>query len=118
MHISPTMNPHLSHRLSTYTETKDGIELEFTNGNKAVCDILIGADGINSVVRRVFLSKAKGIDPSSEEAEKVFQPVWSGTMAYRSLVDSEVIRRVNPDHPALSTRVVVSTQHLNVFFDF
>ena len=112
------MKPHLSHRLSTYTETKDGIELEFTNGNKATCDILVGADGINSVVRRVFLAKEKGIDPSSEEAAKISQPVWSGTMVYRSLVNSEVIRRVNPDHPALSTRVVVSIQHINILFDF
>ena len=111
------MKPHLSHRLLTYTETKDGIELKFTNGSKATCDILVGADGINSVVRKVFLSKEKGIDPSSEEAAKVSQPVWSGTMVYRSLINSEVIRRVNPDHPALSTRVVVSKWSLNVLFD-
>ena len=116
-HVSPNTKPHLSHRLSTYTETNDGVELEFTNGSKATCDILVGADGINSVVRKVFLSKEKGIDPSSEEAEKVSQPVWSGTMVYRSLINSEVIRLMNPNHPALSTRVVVSKRGLNVLFD-
>ena len=117
-HVSPNVKAHLSHRLLTYIETKDGIELEFTNGGKSTCDILVGADGINSVVRKVFLSNEKGIDPSSEEAAKYSQPLWSGTMVYRSLIDSGVIRRINPDHPALSTRIVVSKRSFDVSFDF
>src|SRR6185503_9683217 len=41
-----------SHKVVGFRETKDGVELHFENGAKARGDLLIGADGIKSVVRQ------------------------------------------------------------------
>jgi len=108
-HVSSSVQCHLNHRLVNYKPLKGarGIELEFKNGETASCDILIGADGINSVVRKVFLADKRGIDSSSEEALTNAAPLWSGTSVYRGLVDSEVIRREIPNHRALMTPMIV-----------
>ncbi|KAH9478749.1 Salicylate hydroxylase [Psilocybe cubensis] len=104
-HISPLIQFHLSHRLKRYQRNDKGIiELEFTNGEKAVCDLLIGADGINSAVRRTFISEGK--DWSEDEKTRNARPVFSGTYVYRNLIDSDLIRRDNPNHQALKLPVV------------
>lgn len=106
-HVSSFVQFHLNHRLVNYTESEQGIELQFKNGATASCDILVGADGINSVVRKVFLAGKRKLDTSSEEASTNAAPVWTGTWAYRGLVDSEVIRREMPNHPALTAPTIV-----------
>jgi len=106
-HVSSFVQCHLNHRLVSYTELEEEIELKFKNGETASCDILIGADGINSVVRKVFLAGKRGLDISSEEARMNAAPVWSRTSAYRGLVDSEVIKRKLPNHRALTTPMLV-----------
>ncbi|KAH9478727.1 Salicylate hydroxylase [Psilocybe cubensis] len=103
-HISPSVKFHLAHRLNTYRRTKNGIELEFKNGESVVCDLLVGADGINSAVRQTFISE--GQDWSEEERIRQAAPVWSGTYVYRDLIDSEVVRRVYPTHSALTKPMV------------
>lgn len=104
-HISPSIQFHLARRLKTYRRTKHGIELDFNNGETAVCDLLVGADGINSAVRQTFLSEGK--DWTEEEKVKQAAPVWSGTYVYRDLIDSEVVRREWPTHSALTKPMVV-----------
>ena len=106
-HVSSFVQCHLNHRLVSYRESKEGIELEFKNGETTSCDILVGADGINSMVRKVFLAGKCGLDSSSEEALMNAAPVWTGTAAYRGLVDSEVIKREFPNHRVLTTPVMV-----------
>ena len=106
-HVSSSIQCHLNHRLVNYKQSNEGIELEFKNGETASCDILVGADGINSVVRKVFLADKQGINSSSEEALTNAAPVWSGTSVYRGLVDSEVIKRELPNHRALTTPMMV-----------
>jgi len=45
--ISPSIDAHLSHCLKTYRHVGNNeIKLKLTNGNRAVCDFLVGADGI------------------------------------------------------------------------
>lgn len=106
-HISPSIQVHLSHRLITYRELEQGqVELEFKNGNKATCDLLIGADGINSVIRKTFLrNKNKW---SEEEASQKAQPLWTGSTVYRNTIDAELIRKDSPNHRALTESVMVS----------
>jgi salicylate hydroxylase len=106
-HVSSFVQCHLNHRLVNYTESEEGIELEFKNGKTASCDILVGADGINSVVRKVLLAGKRKLDSSSEEASMNAAPVWTGTWAYRGLVDSEIVKREIPNHPALTGPTIV-----------
>ncbi|KAL0579729.1 hypothetical protein V5O48_002293 [Marasmius crinis-equi] len=80
---------HLNHRLEYCKETDRGVELKFLNGNMAECDLLIGADGVKSVVRRCV----KGEGHAS--------PVYTGTVAFRGLVPREKLAKVHPGHRTL-----------------
>lgn len=48
----------LNRRVSGFTETGDGVELKFADGSLARGDLLIGADGLKSVVRRQIAGDA------------------------------------------------------------
>jgi len=87
--------------------------LEFTNGVTASCDLLIGADGINSVVRGVLL--AEGKDWTEEEITLRSRPIWNGVHAHRCLVDADAVRRESPDNRALKRITLV---RVCLFFDF
>jgi salicylate hydroxylase len=43
---------HLGHRLTNLVDQGDTIRLEFANGRLIQADVVIGADGVRSVVRR------------------------------------------------------------------
>ncbi|KAJ3573489.1 hypothetical protein NP233_g2406 [Leucocoprinus birnbaumii] len=89
---------HLSHRLIDYVESKQGpVTLHFSDQPPRTCDILIGADGIKSTVRKIFLSRL----PNSERYTRCMDPVWSGAIAYRGLVKREELESVYPGHRAL-----------------
>ncbi|MEQ9109245.1 MAG: FAD-dependent monooxygenase [Rhodospirillaceae bacterium] len=62
----------LDHAFDRYTETKDGIEITFTNGNTATVDVVIGADGIRSAVRSAMFGPE--------------DPKFTGNVAYRGIV--------------------------------
>jgi 2-polyprenyl-6-methoxyphenol hydroxylase-like FAD-dependent oxidoreductase len=47
------------HELSRYTDDGTGITLHFADGTTAVADVLVGADGVNSAVRRQLLPDAE-----------------------------------------------------------
>jgi len=66
---------HLDHRLSQTRETNGRVQLTFAHGATVEADLVIGADGIHSVVQREIGLKTY---PSSE-----------GIMAYRGLIPSE-----------------------------
>lgn len=91
---------HFSYRLVKYTKTSDGIELLFSNGHQVTCDLLIGADGVNSAVRKCFLEDGNG-------DMKYSKPQWSGTNVYRCLIDAEDIKKDAPNHPGLRSPTVV-----------
>lgn len=62
----------VDHAFESYTETDDGIEITFANGNTAMCDVLLGADGIRSGVRSSMFGPE--------------DPQFTGNVAYRGLV--------------------------------
>lgn len=92
---------HLSHRLVYYEELPHEVVLHFQDGKTATCDLLIGADGIRSAVRRQFLSKQ---EPSPLSSDAVF---WSGEYAYRGLVEVERLQAAFPGHRACDEPVIV-----------
>lgn len=115
-HISPTIRCHLSRQLVTFSTadpTAPGsIHLTFADGHTASCDVLVGADGIKSTVRRQLVRQGISAEerPSATLAvDEIANPVWSGTIAYRFLVDSAVIAQEMRGHRVLTTHVVVSS---------
>ncbi|KAF8075333.1 hypothetical protein FPV67DRAFT_1728536 [Lyophyllum atratum] len=100
---------HCSKRLRSYTQRPSGpIELLFEDGSTTACDVLIGADGLKSAVRRTFLdekvtrARSEGRHTEVADIHASIDPVWSGTSAYRALISAESLRTRAPDHQTFS----------------
>jgi salicylate hydroxylase len=65
----------LNHRVESFRESENGVELRFAGGGSARGDLLIGADGLKSAVRRQFLGDAPA--------------TYTGDAAWRLLVPTE-----------------------------
>ncbi|EJD50169.1 FAD/NAD(P)-binding domain-containing protein [Auricularia subglabra TFB-10046 SS5] len=63
-------------------------ELRFAGGTKAACDVLVGADGVRSPVRRAMLHLES---ESGADVREYAPPVWSGECVYRALVPMPVL---------------------------
>jgi len=105
---------HFSKKLSKYTLEGDGrVLLHFRDGSTEHCDVLVGADGIHSATRQTLIQLAADDARTAGDNELVQElsragvrdPVWSGTVAYRSLIPSERLRELNPNHGTLSSSV-------------
>ncbi|KAG5351984.1 hypothetical protein C0989_004278 [Termitomyces sp. Mn162] len=128
-HLPPHYNTFFSRRLRSYEEPQTGeIQLLFEDGSTAECDILIGADGIRSAVRRSMLIQqakketALGRITESEELINNIEPVWTGILAYRALIPTERLQAYREAHPEMKIRVPQANsipimymgQHVNV----
>jgi salicylate hydroxylase len=73
----PAEHVHLGHRLTGFVDQGDTVEAWFDNGTRCAFDVLVGADGIHSIVQaRLFGDDA---------------PLFAGCVAYRGLVPAEHI---------------------------
>ena len=63
---------HLGHRLVALSEKNNVVKLEFANGNSAEVDVLVGADGQRSIVRRYVAGEERA--------------PYSGTSGFRGIV--------------------------------
>ncbi|KAF5319719.1 hypothetical protein D9619_008828 [Psilocybe cf. subviscida] len=115
--LSPKVHCHLSHRLISYQRSLNPsasanprpIELLFSNGKITTCDILVGADGLRSAVRRQFREQQTRADnpaPLPPFRDIRSDLIWSGTFAYRFSVDSATLRQNLPDHRVFTTPVI------------
>ncbi|MGW3970473.1 FAD-dependent oxidoreductase [Streptomyces ardesiacus] len=66
---------HLGHKLESVEEKGEGAILTFANGTTAEADLVVGADGIKSVVRHQLFSQQP--------------PVFSGEHAYRTVISTD-----------------------------
>ena len=73
--VLPEGMVHLGHRLEKIEDLGDHAVLTFANGTTAEADLVIGADGIRSVVRQQLFSDQ--------------QPVFAGEHAYRAVVNAD-----------------------------
>lgn len=96
---------HCSKRLRSYSQRPGGpVTLLFEDETQATCDVLVGADGIKSAVRRSFLHEkaqwAQGEGKLSEAADimDMIEPSWSGTVAYRAVIPGDQLRARDPNH--------------------
>jgi salicylate hydroxylase len=74
----PPERVHLGHRLIGLEDRGDRVEARFANGVRAEFDVLVGADGIRSRVRRILFGPER--------------PRFTGCVAYRGLVPAERLR--------------------------
>ena len=94
---------HLSSKAASYTERPDCVNLEFEDGSTRTCDLLVGADGIKSTIRRLFLESQL-----KDGYQGLTEPVWTGTYAYRGIVPRDVLLKKMPDHRVTRMAVMVS----------
>lgn len=109
---------HFGKRLVSYhtmehdasTET----ELLFADGSVATCDIIIGCDGIKSVVRKQMLEdyvREGGGNPCLLDH---IEPVWSGSIAYRGLIPvGQMVREDGVEHRTIQSPMMVSSGFAN-----
>jgi 2,6-dihydroxypyridine 3-monooxygenase len=64
---------HLGHEATGIIQSADGVEVEFASGERATADLLVGADGVSSFVRRALLPDVR--------------PTYGGYVAWRGVVD-------------------------------
>nr|WP_306269007.1 FAD-dependent monooxygenase [Pararhizobium sp. IMCC3301] len=71
--ILPDEHHHLGCAVTGYSQSEDGVEVRFENGETAQADILVGCDGFRSVVRSWMLPQ--------------ITPQYSGYVVWRALAD-------------------------------
>lgn len=74
----PSERVHFGHRLQEIEEREDHVLLAFENGRKVAAGLVVGADGINSVIREKLLG--------------VERPTFSGWIGHRALVNVDRLR--------------------------
>ncbi|GAA2535590.1 FAD-dependent oxidoreductase [Streptomyces koyangensis] len=75
MGVLPEGMVHLGHKLESVEDKGEGAVLTFANGTKAEADLVVGADGIKSVVRQQLFNQQP--------------PVFSGEHAYRTVISTD-----------------------------
>lgn len=74
----PQDTVHFNHRLTDIEERVSDVLLTFANGNKVAAKLVVGADGINSMIREKLLGEEK--------------PRYSGWVGHRALVNMDKLR--------------------------
>ncbi|QEM82970.1 salicylate 1-monooxygenase [Halomonas binhaiensis] len=99
----PQGTAHFGKRCITIEQDDDGVTLHFEDGSDFHCDALIGFDGIKSAVREHVL-------PASQYGD--LGPQWSGTYAYRGMIDSDTLASAMQAKGADSRLAVVPQMYL------
>ena len=76
----PPERVHLEHRLTGLADHGDRVEAQFAGGQRVELDVLVGADGIHSVIRGLLFGPE--------------DPNFTGCAAYRGLVPAERLREL------------------------
>ena len=109
---------HSKKRLVNYMEPEQddvhstsSIRLEFADGTISTADVLIGADGIRSAVRKTMFEAASRDDGDDKrDLKQYIDPIFTGMVVYRALVSAEKLRREDPENIALKEISAVSIQ--------
>ncbi|KAF8128574.1 hypothetical protein EV363DRAFT_1451570 [Boletus edulis] len=121
-HLPASCTVHHKKRLVGYIEPEQDdahptspIRLEFADGTTATTDVLIGADGIRSAVRKTMFEAASTDDGEDKtDFTQYIDAMFTGITMYRALVAQEVLSKENPDHISLKemTAYIGKGRHL------
>ena len=114
-HLPPSCTVHPKKRLVKYMEPEEEahsmspIKLEFTDGTCATTDILIGADGIRSAVRKtMFEAASKDSGDQKADLKQFIEATFTGMSVYRALVPAETLGKETPENASLKDMTMVS----------
>ncbi|KAJ7647156.1 FAD/NAD-P-binding domain-containing protein [Roridomyces roridus] len=108
-HLPPDV-AHFGKRLVSYERREDGdISLNFADGTSAECNVLVGCDGIKSVVRGQLL-RDKAEAEGRPDLLALIEPRWSGTVAYRGLIPATEL----PKHETLASPMMYCGQDKHI----
>jgi salicylate hydroxylase len=114
--LSPRCRTFPSKRLETYIQRPGApIQLRFHDGSTATCDILIGADGVKSAVRKAMYHEAalsaelQHRNADAAELRNLSGLRFSGVFAYRTLIPASRLSSINPQHRVFSSPMQASS---------
>ena len=115
-HLPASCTVHPKKRLVNYIEPEQEdaysmsfIRLEFADGTTATADVLIGADGVRSAVRKtMFEAASKYTSNDKTDLKQYVDATFTGLFLYRSLVSAEMLRKENPENLSLQEMTTVS----------
>jgi len=110
-HLPASCTVHFNKRLTTYDKQSTGsLALHFADDSTATTDMLIGADGIRSSVRKtLFETIDRGLGDSSKITHYI-NASWTGKFVYRTLIPAEKLSKIDPKHIAFNGFVLVSLE--------
>ncbi|KAH0831274.1 hypothetical protein J3R83DRAFT_13909 [Lanmaoa asiatica] len=108
-HLPASCTVHSGKRLVNYMEPEQQdahstspIRLDFADGTIATTDVLIGADGIRSVVRKTMFETASEDDSNEKTNLKQYiDATFTGKSVYRCLVSAEAVGKENSENISL-----------------
>lgn len=119
--LSSRCRTSTSKRLESYIQRPGApIMLHFQDGSTATCDILIGADGLKSAVRKTMYQEAATSAESQHrnadaaELRGMSKPRFSGVFSYRTLIPAERLSSISPQHRVFSSAIQVRFSLLGV----
>ncbi|KAG9308291.1 hypothetical protein JVU11DRAFT_12054 [Chiua virens] len=110
-HLPTSCTVYSKKRLVAYTEPErqdaDSMSptiLEFADRTTATADVLIGADGIRSTVRKTLFEIAASENNSDDKIDlsQYIEPTFTGMTIYRSLIPAETVRMESPVNRSLT----------------
>ncbi|OAX33431.1 FAD/NAD(P)-binding domain-containing protein [Rhizopogon vinicolor AM-OR11-026] len=115
-HLPASSTLHFNKRLTTYDKQSAGsLVLHFDDDSVASTDVLIGADGIRSSVRKTLFETIGRdvIDPS--KIRHYADASWTGNSVYRALFPMEKLSEVDPNHVVLKGPVFFCGKGRHIF---
>ena len=119
--LSSRCRTSLSKRLESYVQQPGApIILHFQDESTATCDILIGADGLKSAVRKtmfeeaVTLAESQHRNDDAAELRDLSNLRFSGVFSYRAHIPAERLLNISPQHRVFSSPVQVRCRLLTV----